>query len=94
MNGLVYSSETYLLTADSYVAAGWCTLGSVNFGVALLNSLKIEYYVPVPIIIAGLKFGTAFSILSTPTLLAGTDNTISQLNSMMVDLIIGIGIGT
>ena len=90
MNGLVYSSETYLLTTDSYVAAGWCTLGSVNFGVALLNSLKIEYYVPVPIIIAGLKFGTAFSILSTPTLLAGTDNTISQLNSMMVDLIIGL----
>ena len=92
MNGLVYSSETYLLTADSYVAAGWCTLGSVNFGVALLNSLKIEYYIPIPIpiIFAGFKFGTKFSILSTPTLLAGNDNTISQFNSMMVDLIAGL----
>ncbi len=92
MNGLLYSSETYLLTADSYVAAGWCTLGSVNFGVALLNSLKIEYYVPIPIpiILTGLKFGTKFSILSTPTLLAGSDNTIGQLQSMMVDLILGL----
>ena len=92
MNGLVYSSETYLLTADSYVAAGWCTLGSVNFGVALLNSLKIEYYVPIPIpiILTGLKFGTKFSILSTPTLLAGNDNTVGQLQSIMTDLIIGL----
>lgn len=92
MNGLLYSSETYLLTVDSYVAAGWCTLGSVNSGVALLNSVNIEYYVPIPIVIinVGLKLGTGFSILSTPTLLAGNDKTINQLESMMTDLIVGL----
>ena len=89
MNGLLYGSETYLLTVDSYTASGWCVLGSVNFGVALLNSLKIEYYVPIPIpiILTGLKFGTVFSPLVTPTLLAGTDITVGQTQSIMVDII-------
>ena len=89
INGLLYSSETYLLTADSYVAAGWCTLGNVEFGTALLNNLNIQYYVPIPIpiILIGFKFGMGFNPLVAPLLTAGTDPNFSQFDSIIADLI-------
>jgi hypothetical protein len=88
INGLLYSSETYLLTVDSYSAAGWCTLGRIDLGTALINSIKIEYYLPFDIFDVGLKFGFEFSPLTSATILAGSDPTISQLQSMFVDTII------
>ncbi len=90
LNGLVYSSETYLLTVDSYTAAGWCTLGTVEFGTALLNSIVANYYVPIPIpiILAGIKLGLSFKLLSTSTLLIGTDPTIGQLQSLLTDTVL------
>ncbi len=90
INGLLYSSETYLLTVDSYVAAGWCTIGNVEFGTGLLYNFNVKYYVPIPIpiILAGLKFGVSFNPLSPPLLIAGNDETTGQFSSLIIDIVL------